>query len=66
MARKSPGKPDRKEVVQRSGTMTREYQDWPGELASFNRCTMAGVFDRAVAGYARQMGFIGRPPERVP
>ena len=63
---KPPGKPDPKEVIQWGVKMTREYQDWLGALASFDRCTMAGLFDRAVASYAKQIGFNGRPPERVP
>jgi len=46
--------------------MRLDYPEWPGELASFDRFTMAGLFDRAVAGQARQIGFNGRPPERVP
>ena len=67
MVKKPSGKkPDPKEVIQWGVRMTREYQDWLGALASFDRCTMAGLFDRAVASYAKEIGYDGRPPERIP
>ncbi len=67
MAKKPPGKkPDPKEVITWGLRMTREYQEWLNRLATHDRCTMAGLIDRAVANYAKQIGFNGQPPDRVP
>jgi Meiotically up-regulated gene 113 len=58
-----PGPPD---VTTWGVRMTREYQDWLSRLASSDRCTMAGLIDRAVTQYAASIGFKDSPPERVP
>ena len=53
-------------LTQHGVRMTREYQEWLSRLASHDRCTMAGLIDRAVTSYAKQIEFNGQPPERVP
>ena len=66
MAKKTPGKPDPKEVITWGLRMTREYHAWLSRLASHDRCTVAGLIDRAVTAYAKEIEFNGPPPERVP
>jgi hypothetical protein len=44
--------------------MRQEYADWLAALASFDRSTVAGLIDRALAHYGKAIGFERRPPER--
>lgn len=41
-----------------------EWKAWVERLAAFHRGTIADVTDRALAAYARQIGFNEPPPER--
>ena len=44
--------------------VTDEYAAWVEELRALNRTTQAGLFDQALAAFARQKGF-REPPERT-
>ncbi len=41
-----------------------EWKAWLERLAAFDRATVADVADRAIARYAREIGFPEPPPER--
>lgn len=41
-----------------------EWKAWVEKLAAFDRGTVADVADRAMAAYARMIGFGEPPPER--
>lgn len=58
-ARHWPGKPL---VIQVRGSA--EWKAWLEELAEFDRSTIADICDRAIAGYARTIGFPKPPPPR--
>jgi hypothetical protein len=45
--------------------MTEAYAEWIDQFASAERMGVATLIDRAVAAYAKQVGF-KTPPERVP
>jgi hypothetical protein len=40
------------------------WRDWLEELATFDRCSVAGLIDRAVVHYGRSIGFTKGAPER--
>ena len=63
--KKKPTPPAAPEMLARGIRMTREYADWLDQLASSERMSVATLIDRAVAAYAKQMGF-KVPPDRVP
>lgn len=41
-----------------------EWKAWVEELAAFDRSNIADVTDRAIAAYARTIGFLKTPPPR--
>jgi hypothetical protein len=45
--------------------MTEAYAEWIDQFAAVERMGVATLIDRAVAAYAKQVGFTA-PPERVP
>ena len=67
-AKGKPGpKPDptrvRSEAVMLRGRP--EWKEWLGRLAEFDRsASMNELFDRAIAVYAREVGFKETPPKR--
>lgn len=58
-AKNWPGKPL---AIQVRGSA--EWKQWLEELAEFDRSTIADISDRAIAAYARQIGFPKPPPPR--
>jgi len=63
MAKRSPRKPNLDEMTTRALKMRLEYADWLERFAGFNRTTLAGLFDQALADFAAKKGFPS-PPER--
>lgn len=59
MAKDWPGKPL---AVQVRGSA--EWKAWLEELAAFDRSNIADITDRAIAAYARSIGFPKPPPPR--
>ena len=49
-------------VLQVRGSL--EWKAWLEELAKFDRATVADVADRAIAAYARSIGYPKAPPLR--
>ena len=62
--RKPSGKPDPNEMTTRAFRMRQQYADWLEGLAAYNRTSLAGLFDQAIAEYARAKGF-KPPPQRT-
>jgi hypothetical protein len=62
--KKSKGKPDPNAMTTRAIRMRQEYADWLEQLASFDRSTIAGLIDRALANYGKTIGFEKGAPER--
>ncbi len=65
MAKKKAAKAEAgtKEMTTRGIRMSREYVEWLEELAKQERFNISTLIDRAVADYARNIGFRS-PPER--
>lgn len=70
MAKKPPpkaGAPKAAAVPRKSITTLKgspEWGAWLERLADFDRNTIVGLIDRAVAEYAQNHGFEERPPKR--
>ena len=66
-AKKKVGRPrmPERDLAPQAIRMTREYADWLARLAAFDRRTIAGMIDQAVAMYARDIGFTEPPPPRL-
>lgn len=70
MAKKRVSKPgaakaeagERKSITTLKGSA--EWGAWLERLADFDRNTIVGLIDRAVAEYAQNHGFEERPPKR--
>ena len=61
--RRNPDEWERKPLVlQMRGSA--EWKAWVERLAKFDRGSVADVTDRALAAYARLVGFTEKPPER--
>jgi hypothetical protein len=56
--------PGRSQLTTRGLRMTVAYAEWIDEFAPSERMGVATLIDRAVADYAKQVGF-RTPPERV-
>jgi hypothetical protein len=66
MAKKPQRKANPDEVIAKALKVRREYAEWMERLAAFDRSTVAGMMDRALARYAQEIGFNERPPQRTP
>ena len=53
---------ERKSITTLKGSVA--WGDWLERLADFDRNTIVGLIDRAVAEYAQNHGFVERPPRR--
>jgi hypothetical protein len=62
--KKPASKPNVDEMTTRALKMRREYAEWLESFSTFNRTTLAGLFDQALAEYAQRRGF-KNPPERT-
>ena len=62
--RKPSGKPNPNEMTTRAFRMRQQYADWLEAFAVQNRTSLAGLFDQALAEYARDKGFKS-PPQRT-
>jgi hypothetical protein len=62
--KKTGRKPDSDAMTTRAFRMRQEYADWLEQLASFDRSTISSLLDRAVAHYAKSIGFSKEAPER--
>jgi hypothetical protein len=60
--RKPKGKPDPNELTVRAFRMRQEYAEWLEQFAGFNRTSLAGLFDQALAEFASREGFREPPP----
>lgn len=60
--RKSPDEEPRTTLFSVKGRMS--WLDWVDALARFDRASRAELLDRALARYAREIGFQQPPPER--
>ena len=41
-----------------------EWKEWVERVAKFDRSTVSDIVDRAIAAYARSIGFVEVPPVR--
>jgi hypothetical protein len=68
MARKKTTRPRKAPIPTTAKSLafrvTADYGDWVEAFASFNRSTVSGLFDQALAEYAKLRGFKS-PPERT-
>jgi hypothetical protein len=62
--RKPSGKPAPGEMTTRAFRMRQQYADWLEDFAILNRTSLAGLFDQAIAEYAKVKGFKA-PPQRT-
>jgi hypothetical protein len=60
--RKSKDPEPRQTLFSVKGRMS--WLEWIDRLASFDRSTRAELLDRALARYAKDIGFAEQPPER--
>jgi hypothetical protein len=61
--RKPSGKPDPGEMTTRAFRMRQLYADWLEDFAVHNRTSLAGLFDQALAEFAKVKEFKS-PPRR--
>jgi hypothetical protein len=64
-AKKKAPRPGGARMTTRGLRMTEAYAEWIDQFAAAERMGVATLIDRAVAAYAKQVGF-KTPPERVP
>jgi hypothetical protein len=69
MARKKMTRPKKAPILTTTKSLafrvTDDYAAWVEKFAAFNRSTLAGLFDQALAEYAMVKGF-DKPPGRTP
>lgn len=61
-ARKSPDPEPRGTLFSVKGRPT--WLEWVDRLAAYDRSKRADLLDRALARYAKEIGFTEKPPER--
>jgi hypothetical protein len=61
-SRKGPGPQPRETLIAIKGNP--EWKLWLDRLASFDRSSTVQLIDRAIARYAKEIGFKEEPPER--
>jgi hypothetical protein len=68
MARKKTTRPKKAPITTTTKSLALrvndEYAAWIEDLRAFNRTTLAGLFDQALADFAEKKGF-RKPPERT-